>query len=133
MQNFLILRELQTEFLKFKTHFAKISYKKTECMTDFMHFLVFFWPIELKFFMGTQETIIYRLVLKNLGFGPYLLFSIFWVLTKGVAPQGPQNPTKNLTHLVEILGHLLSRNHVSNFFDLGTDAANHLTHLYFFL
>ena len=36
MQNFLILRELQTEFLKFKIHFAKISYKeflikKTEC------------------------------------------------------------------------------------------------------
>ena len=25
-------------------------------------------------FMGTQETIIYRLVLKNPGFGPYLLF-----------------------------------------------------------
>ena len=70
--------------------------------------------------MGTQKTIIYRLALKNLGFGPYLLFSIFWVLTKGVAPQGPQNPTKKLTHLVEILGHLLSRNHVSNFFDLGT-------------
>ena len=37
MQNFLILRELQTEFLKIKIHFAKISYKevlikKTECM-----------------------------------------------------------------------------------------------------
>ena len=37
MQNFLILRELQTEFLKFKIHFAKISYKeflikKTECI-----------------------------------------------------------------------------------------------------
>ena len=36
MQNFLILRELQTEFLKFKIYFAKISYKeflmkKTEC------------------------------------------------------------------------------------------------------
>ena len=36
MQNFLILRELQTEFLKFKIHFAKVSYKeflikKTEC------------------------------------------------------------------------------------------------------
>ena len=102
-------------------------------MYDRFHaFFGIFWPIELKFFMGTQETIIYRLVLKNLGFGPYLLFSIFWVLTKGVAPQGPQNPTKKLTHLVEILGHLLSRNHVSNFFDLGTDAANHLTHLYFF-
>ena len=47
MQNFLILRELQTEFLKFKIHFAKISYKeflikKTESMTDFMHFLVFY-------------------------------------------------------------------------------------------
>ena len=26
--------------------------------------------------MGIQETIIYRLVLKNLDFGPYLLFSI---------------------------------------------------------
>ena len=103
-------------------------------MYDRFHaFFGIFWPIELKFFMGTQETIIYRLVLKNLGFGPYLLFSIFWVLTKGVAPQWPQNPTKKLTHLVEILGHLLSRNHVSNFFDLGTDAANHLTHLYFFL
>ena len=37
-----------------------------------------------------------------------------------VAPQGPQNRTKKLTHLVDILGHLLSRNHVSNFFDLGT-------------
>ena len=37
MQNFLILQELQTEFLKFKIHFAKISYKeflikKTECI-----------------------------------------------------------------------------------------------------
>ena len=32
---------------------------------------------------------------------------------------GPQNPTKNLTHLVDLLGHLLSRNHVSNFSDLG--------------
>ena len=28
MQNFLILQELQTEFLKFKIHFAKISYKE---------------------------------------------------------------------------------------------------------
>ena len=47
--------------------------------------------------MGTQETIIYRLVLKNLGFGPYLLFSIFWVLTKGVVPQG-DSPTLCLKH-----------------------------------
>ena len=32
---------------------------------------------------------------------------------------GPQNPTKKLTHLVDLLGHLLSQNHVSNFSDLG--------------
>ena len=43
MQNFLILQELQTEFLKFKINFAKISYKeflikKTEC-TSFLRFL----------------------------------------------------------------------------------------------
>ena len=42
MQNFLILRELQTEFLKFKIHFAKISYKeylikKTECTGWFLY------------------------------------------------------------------------------------------------
>ena len=30
---------------------------------------------------------------------------------------GPHNPTKNLTHLMDLLGHLLSRNFVSNFFD----------------
>ena len=33
---------------------------------------------------------------------------------------GPQNSTKKLTQLVDLLGHLLSRNHVSNFSDLGT-------------
>ena len=32
---------------------------------------------------------------------------------------GPLNPTKNLSHLVELLGHLLSRHYFSNFFDLG--------------
>ena len=30
-----------------------------------------------------------------------------------------QNPTKKLTHLVDLLGHLLSRNCVSIFSDLG--------------
>ena len=73
--------------------------------------------------MGTQETIIYRLVLTNPGFGPYLLFSIFWELKKGVAHKYPyesrsQNLTKKFTQLVDFLGHLLSRNHVSNFSDL---------------
>ena len=86
----------------------------------FHAFFGIFWPIELKFFMGTQETIILSIGIEKSRF--WALFVIF-----------DQNPTKKLTHLVEILGHLLSRNHVSNFFDLGTDAANHLTHLYFFL
>ena len=35
---------------------------------------LFLWPIGLKFFMGTQETIIYRLVVRNNNFGPYLPF-----------------------------------------------------------
>ena len=35
----------------------------------------------------------------------------------GIRPW-PQNPTKKLTHLVNILGHLLSPNHVSNYSDL---------------
>ena len=49
--------------------------------------------------MGTQKTIIYRLMLTNLGFGPYLPFSIFGP-NKGRGPTcthmslGPQNPTK---------------------------------------
>ena len=31
---------------------------------------------------------------------------------------GSQNPNKKLTHLVDLLGHPLSRNHLSNFSDL---------------
>ena len=31
---------------------------------------------------------------------------------------GHQNQTKKLTHLVDLLGHLLSRNHVSSFSEL---------------
>ena len=72
--------------------------------------------------MGTQETIIYRLVMSNIGFGPYLPFSIFRALSgpkKGRGPTrapmglGPQNPSKKLTHMVDLLGHLLSQNRVS--------------------
>ena len=49
--------------------------------------------------------------------------SIFWALLrpkKGRGPTdtnmglGPQNPNKKWTHLVDLLGHLLSRNFVSN-------------------
>ena len=41
---------------------------------------------------------------------------------------GPQNPTEKLTHLVDLLGHLLSRNHVSNFSDLGPPPPPPLKH-----
>ena len=70
--------------------------------------------------MGTQETIIYRLVMRNHSFGPYLPFSIFLALRgpkKGRGPTrtgmglGPQNLTKKLAHWVDLLGQLLSRNH----------------------
>ena len=37
---------------------------------------------------------------------------------------GPQNPTKKLTHLVDFLGHMLSRNCFSKFFDLGPPSLN---------
>ena len=37
---------------------------------------------------------------------------------------GPQNLTKKLTQLVDLSGHLLSRNHVSNFSDLGPPLLN---------
>ena len=57
----------------------------------------------------------------------WALFVIFDILgpNKGRGPTGnpmslgPQNPTKTLTHLVNLLGHPLSRNHLSNFSDLG--------------
>ena len=70
--------------------------------------------------MGTQETIIYRLVMRNHSFGPYLPFSIFWALRgpkKGRGPTrtgmglGPQNLTIKLAHWVDLLGQLLFRNH----------------------
>ena len=37
----------------------------------------FFDELGWNFFMEAQEIIIYRLMLKNPGFGPYLLSSIF--------------------------------------------------------
>ena len=49
--------------------------------------------------MGIQETIIYRLVLKNLDFGPYLLFSILGLKKDTPMGLGSQNPTKKLTYL----------------------------------
>ena len=48
----------------------------------------FFWPIGLTFFMGTRETVIYRLVSTNSGLGIICHFR-FWALKRGVAPQVP--------------------------------------------
>ena len=49
----------------------------------------------------------------------WALFTIFDFLGPTIRSLGPQNPTKKLTHSVELLGYLLSRNHVSKFSDLG--------------
>ena len=46
--------------------------------------------------MEIQETIIYRLVLKNLDFGPYLLFSILGLKKDTPMGLGSQNPTKKV-------------------------------------
>ena len=90
--------------------------------TFFGHNSAIFGPIGLKFFMGTQGTIIYRLLLRNQCFGLYLPISIFWVLF-GATPAplglGPQNPTKKLAHVGVLLGHLLSQNKVSKIYRLG--------------
>ena len=96
--------------------------------TFFGHNSAIFGPIGLKFFMGTQGTIIYRLLLRNQCFGLYLPISIFWVLFGGkmgvaatLAPLGlgPQNPTKKLAHVGVLLGQLLSQNKVSKIYRLG--------------
>ena len=96
--------------------------------TFFGHNSAIFGPIGLKFFMGTQGTIIYRLLLRNQCFGLYLPISIFWVLfggKMGVAATpaplglGPQNPTKKLAHVGVLLGQLLSQNKVSKIYRLG--------------
>ena len=58
--------------------------------------------------MVSQETIIYRLYIKKLGFRPFFDFSSFWALLgpkKGRGPTdthiglGPQNPTKKVDPL----------------------------------
>ena len=96
----------------------------------FDHYSAIFWPIGLKLFMVTQETIILRLVMKNSGFVPYLPFSIFWALLgpkKGRGPTdthiglGPQTQPKSwpTSHLVDYFVHLLSWNWFFIFYDLG--------------
>ena len=81
-----------------------------------IRFLAIFWAIGLKFFMKTQDTIIYRLIMRNHSFGPYLPFQFFGPYVGPKMGQVSENPTKKLTHWVDLLGTPLSRNHVSDFF-----------------
>ena len=75
-------------------------------------------PIGLKFLMGVQETIIYRLVMRNISYGAYFSFLIFLATfweKMGVATiltpndLGPPNPIKKLDHCVDLLGQPISR------------------------
>ena len=51
--------------------------------------------------MGIQETIIYRLVLKNLDFGPYLLFPILGL--KKDTPMGLDSGVSKPDQKVDLL------------------------------
>ena len=84
-----------------------------------------FRPIKLKFHMATQGTIIYRLMMRNLGYDLIFKFLDFWALIwpqKGCGPTlwvkgpGTQDPTKKLAYGMELLGYILSQNHVSKNF-----------------
>ena len=75
----------------------------------FGHNSAIFWSIELKIFMGTQETIIYRLVVQNPSYDAYFLVLIFLATfggkmgvatTRALNGLGPPNPTKKLGHWV---------------------------------
>ena len=74
--------------------------------------------------MGAQETIIYRLVMRNLSYA-YFSFLSFWTSLAGKwelatprAPNGLGLPvlTKKLSHWVDLVGFPLSRNHVLEMF-----------------
>ena len=49
----------------------------------FGHNSAFFWPIGLKYFMGAQETIIYRLVMRKSTYDTYFSVLIFGPLLAG--------------------------------------------------
>ena len=85
--------------------------------TFFGHNSTIFGQIELKFFMGVQETIIYRLVMRNLRNDAYFLIFDFLghfgrengrVHHACPIGMGPPNLTKMLAHWVDLLGQPLS-------------------------
>ena len=86
---------------------------------------VIFWPIVLKCFMGTQETIIYRLAMRNHDLDVFLKY-IFGG-KRGVAATlvpkglGPHVPAKKLAHWADLLSQSLSHKNV--FKKLGPELA----------
>ena len=75
--------------------------------------------------LGAQDTIIYRLVMRNPNHDDYFSVLIFWATFGGKmcvattrAPNGlwPPNPTKKLAHWADLLGQPLSRKHVFEIF-----------------
>ena len=72
-------------------------------------------PIGLKYLMGVQETMIYRLVMRNLSYDAFIFdFLGHFLRENGRAPNSlwPPNPTKKLAHWVDLLGQPLSLGHV---------------------
>ena len=74
--------------------------------------MAIFVSVGLKFFKGTQETIIYRFVMINQRYGNILQILIFWATFGGeigVATThanmglGPQNAAKIWAHLEDLL------------------------------
>ena len=93
--------------------------------TIFDHNSAMFWPIVLKHFMGNQETIIYRLVVRNRCYDSYFSVLIFWATFGGKmgvattrAPNGlwPPNPAKKLARWVDLMGPPLSQNYIFEIF-----------------
>ena len=73
--------------------------------TFFGHNSAIFWPIGLKFFVGTNETIIYWLLVRNQCYTAQFLISNFWALIGGEKGLGhllttPQLPGKVLKQCI---------------------------------
>ena len=117
--------------LSFKNINIWSSYgQKIVCMpifgyTYFGLYLAISGPIGLKFFIGGQETIIYRLVMRILCYDAYFSVLIFWATfggkvgvatTRALNGLRPPNQTKTLAHLVDLLGQPLSQNHIFEIF-----------------
>ena len=79
-RQYVIYYTYQMTWVPFKNNVIWQSYGTNKAhMPIFGHmFLAIFWPIGLKMFMGTQETIIYRWVKRNPSYHDYFQILIFW-------------------------------------------------------